>query len=57
MADNVMFNVNPDFDVAVFAERLSSAYKAKGFMVQTATINKSCIITFEKGTGGINTIL
>lgn len=55
--NNVMFNVSPDFDMNVFAEKLAETYRAKGFTVNVANLNNSCVITFDKGTGGINTIL
>ena len=57
MADNIMFNVRPDFDMDSFAMKLSEAYRAKGYMVNVANMNVCYIIAFEKGTGGINTIL
>lgn len=57
MANNVMFNVKPDFDMDLFANRLADTYRAKGFTVNVANMNGSCIITFDKGTGGINTLL
>lgn len=57
MANNVMFNVKPTFDMEVFTTRLADTYKAKGYTVNVVNMNGSCSITFDKGTGGINTLL
>ena len=57
MADNIMFNVKPDFNMDVFAGRLADTYRAKGFTVNVANMNGNYMLTFDKGTGGINTIL
>ena len=57
MADNVMFNVKPTFDMEVFAAKLADTYKAKGYTVNVVNMNGACSITFDKGTGGINTLL
>ncbi len=57
MANNVMFNVSENFDVKAFAEKLAETYRMKGYTANIASMNNSCIITIEKGTGGINTIL
>ena len=57
MADNVMFNVRPDFNMEAFSQRLAEMYRAKGYTVNAAMMNGCSIITFDKGTGGINTLL
>lgn len=57
MTNNVMLNVKPDFDITVFSNRLAGLYQSKGYMVNVAYMNGCSIINFEKGTGGINTIL
>ena len=57
MANNVMFNVSPTFNLDVFATRLADTYRAKGYVVNVASMGTSYSITFDKGTGGINTIL
>ena len=57
MADNVMFNVTPTFDMEVFANKLAETYKAKGYTVNVANMNGICSITFEKDIGGINMLL
>lgn len=57
MANNVMFNVKSDFDMEVFANKLADTYRAKGFTVTTVNMNGNYMITFDKGTGGINTLL
>ena len=57
MADNVMFNVRPDFNMEVFSQRLAEMYRAKGYTVNVAMMNGCSIITFDKGTGGINVLL
>lgn len=57
MADNTMFNVKPTFDMEAFAARLADTYKAKGYTVNVVSMNGSYSISFDKGTGGINTLL
>ncbi len=57
MANNVMFNVNPTFDMEVFAAKLADTYRAKGYDVNVANMNGMCTIAFDKGTGGINMLL
>lgn len=57
MANNVMLNVKPEFDMDAFANKLADTYRAKGFTVNVVDTNGSCVITFDKGTGGINTLL
>lgn len=57
MADSIMFNVKPDFDLYEFSKRLAELYSAKGFTVNVTNINGSSIITFDKKTGGINILL
>lgn len=57
MASSIMFNVKPNFDMVLFANSLADTYRAKGFTVNVANMNGSCMITFDKGTGGINTLL
>lgn len=52
-----MLNVKPSFDMEVFAGKITDTYRAKGFTVNSVMMNGNCIITFNKGTGGINTIL
>lgn len=57
MADSVMFNVGPNFDFNVFADRIAQTYSAQGFAVSVADVNGSKIVKFDKNTGGINTLL
>lgn len=57
MADSVMFNISPSFEMGAFADKLAEMYRMKGYTVNVANMNKSCIITFDKGTGGINMLL
>ena len=57
MADSIMLIVKPDFDIGVFSNNLAGLYQSKGYMVNVAYMNGCSIINFEKGTGGINTIL
>ena len=57
MADNIMFNVKPDFDLALFANRLADTYRAKGYTVNVANLNGTCILTFDKDSGGLNNLL
>ncbi len=57
MANNVMFQATPTFDMDAFATKLADTYRAKGYMVNVMKLNGNCMITFEKGTGGINTVL
>lgn len=57
MADNVMFNVGANFNLTDYSEKLADMYRAKGYTVNVVNMNETVIITFDKGTGGINMIL
>lgn len=57
MADNVMFNVKPEFNEAEFCEKLAETYRAKGYTVNVTALNGSYVISVEKDLGGINTVL
>lgn len=57
MSNNLMINVSDAFSMDVFAEQLANTYRAKGFDVTVANMNGNCIITFDKGTGGVNLLL
>lgn len=57
MANNAMFNVGANFNMAEFSEKLAEMYRAKGYTVNVANMNGTGILTFDKGTGGINTLL
>ncbi|MBR6514185.1 MAG: hypothetical protein IKT46_05045 [Clostridia bacterium] len=57
MAENTMLNVGPNFDMDLFVKRLTEAFGAKGFSVNPVKLGESYSVTFEKGVGGINTVL
>ena len=57
MANNVMFNVGPNFNMDFFAKQLVDMYRAKGYAVNPVNLAGNYSITFEKGVGGINTLL
>lgn len=57
MANSVMFNVPANFDFNLFTQQLADKYRAEGFQVNVAFLNGTVIMTFDKNTGGINTLL
>lgn len=57
MANNVMFNVRSSFDMNTFLSQMVGIYQAKGYAVNVVNMNGVYIITFDKDTGGINTLL
>lgn len=57
MANQAVFNVNPGFSVQALAQQLAGKYRMEGFAVTEADFNGSSILTFDKDTGGINTLL
>ena len=58
MANNLMLNVNNDFDVNKLAEELAKFYKSGGFKTTVVRLNdNTCIVELDKGTGGINMLL
>lgn len=57
MADNVMFNVKENFNMEAFAARLADTYRGKGYTVNVMNMNGIYSLTFDKGTGGANTLL
>ena len=58
MANNLMLNVNPEtFNLDAFANILANNFRGRGYTVTAVNMNGSYMLTFEKGIGGINTIL
>lgn len=57
MANNIILNVNPSFDMGNFVNQLANIYQGKGYTVDVAAIGANPVITISKGIGGINTIL
>ncbi len=58
MAQNFMMNVGNNFNIVEFSNRLADTYRAKGFAVNVVPTGvNSTVINFDKGTGGINTLL
>lgn len=57
MANDVMLNVSEGFDLGGFSQKLAEMYRMKGYSVTAVSMNKSWMLTFDKGTGGINTLL
>lgn len=57
MANTLMINVPPNFDMNVFAQRLASSYQSKGFTVNVMTMHNGARIQFDKNCGGINMLL
>ena len=57
MANNLMFNVSPTFDMDIFANTLSNNFRQKGYQVTAVNMNGSYMLTFAKGIGGINMVL
>lgn len=52
-----MFNVGPNFDMNVFAEKMAETYRMKGYTVTVANMGNICTLGFDKATGGINMLL
>lgn len=57
MADSLIINVNPSFDLDVFTEQLANLYRSKGYNVVPASTPMGTTLLVEKGIGGINTVL
>ncbi len=57
MANNIVINVKPSFNMSAFAEQLAQNYRAKGFSVTIANVGTTCAINFEKDTSGFNNFL
>lgn len=57
MANNLMLNVNPEFNLEAFVMMLTNNYRTKGYNVSYMNLNGVYVVTFEKNTGGINTVL
>ncbi len=57
MADNFMVNISEGFDIDRFAEEVVRQYQAKGFKVTALKMGETVKLTFDKGLGGINTVL
>lgn len=57
MSNSIMVNVKPTFNMEIFSKKLADTYVAKGYTVNVANMNNSCILTVEKGVGGINFLL
>ena len=57
MANNLMMNVRPEFDMYNFVDRLVNTYQAKGYRVNVADFGGNYTITFEKNNEGLNKFL
>lgn len=57
MANAMTINVRPEFQIAVFADRLARTYQQKGYTVSVTMFENQAILNVEKGVGGINTLL
>lgn len=57
MADSLIINVSPNFDLNVFTEQLANLYRSKGYNVIPAATPMGTTMVVEKGIGGINTVL
>ncbi len=55
--DNFSLNVREDINVDTIAQRLAEIYNVKGYTVTVTKFNNSVSVNFEKGLGGINTVL
>ncbi len=57
MDKNFTMNVSENFDLDKFAAEITNMYQAKGFQVRAVKMNDSIKLVFDKGCGGINTLL
>lgn len=57
MADTLMMNVTRGFSLEMLGQSLQAKYNAKGFQIHIANVPNGLIIQFDKGCGGINTLL
>lgn len=57
MADSLMINVKEGFDVKQLEQKLGDTYRAKGFTVNTMSLENGFRMKFDKGCGGINMLL
>ncbi len=54
MSKNLMLNVKPEFDLGVFAQKMSDTYRTKGYNAQPVEMNRMYAITISKNTDGLN---
>lgn len=52
MANQIVFNVSPDFNIQMFAQQLAEKYRMEGFAVTVAEFNGSEIINLIKRPAG-----
>lgn len=58
MASSFMMNVNDNFNLQAFCEKLADTYRGKGFNMNMAMFNANTAqVVFDKGVGGINMLL
>ncbi len=57
MANNLIVNVSPTFNLGSFSEQLANIYRQKGYNANVVYLNGNTVITIEKDLGGINTVL
>lgn len=57
MSTPLMLNVSPNFDLVSFSEQLAATYRSQGYIVNIMYLPDHVVIKFDKGTGGINTLL
>ena len=58
MANSFVLNVRNGFDLGMFCQNVAQFYQTQGFVVNVGMFGPgNAQITFDKNTGGINTIL
>lgn len=57
MAQPYYANLPEGFDMGVFVTKLTDAYHAKGYSVQSSVTQNTAVLTLSKDLGGINTVL
>ncbi len=57
MANSFMINIPADLSVEKLARDLATLYGSRGFSVTVTKLNNSTVLVFDKGCGGINTVL
>lgn len=57
MADYLTLNVNPSFDMDIFAVLLADRYLSRGYAVDVDRSNGTYSLSFSKDTGAMHTLL
>lgn len=56
IADTLVLNVSPTFNLGTFSEQLANTYRGKGYNANVTYLGSNTLVSIDKSLGGINTV-